>query len=37
MYLEQLSHEAKLIMRGRQAFVADFNRLVARCKAWFFG
>jgi hypothetical protein len=37
MYREQLSREAKLIVQGRQAFVADFSRLVARCKAWLFG
>jgi hypothetical protein len=36
MYLDELSHEAKLIVQGRQAYVAQFNRFIARCRAWLF-
>jgi len=32
-----LSHGAKLIVQNRQAFVADFARFVAQCRAWLFG
>ena len=37
MYLDELSREAKLIVRGRQEFVAEFEQFLARCKAWLFG
>jgi len=37
MYLDELSREAKLIAQGRQEFVAEFERFLARCKAWLFG
>ena len=36
MYLDELSHEAKLIVQGRQAYVAQFSRFIARCRAWLF-
>ena len=37
MYLDELSREAKLIVQGRQEFVAEFERFLVRCKAWLFG
>ena len=34
MYQNELSHEAKLIVQGQQAYLSDLTRLLARCKAW---
>ena len=37
MHLDELSREAKLIVQGRQEFVAELERFLSRCKAWLFG